>query len=77
MMEISPAVGMSVEEYLNLAPEIRPMIMEIRRQKEAGQRLRPSTSLMDRSRILTTEARMKLVQRSIKSHRFTSIKRAA
>jgi hypothetical protein len=40
MREISPAIGMSVEEYLNLAPEIRPLIMEIRRQKESGSRLR-------------------------------------
>jgi len=42
MREISPAIGMSVDEYLNLAPEIRPLIAEIRRQKEAGERLRPS-----------------------------------
>lgn len=53
MREISSAIGMSVEEYLNLAPEIRPLIIEIRRQKESGSRLRPSASLVDRSRVLT------------------------
>jgi hypothetical protein len=61
MREISPAVGMSVDEYLNLAPEIRPLITEIRRQKEAGERLRPSAALMDRSRMLTPEYRVKLL----------------
>ena len=47
MREISPAVGMSVDEYLNLAPEIRPLITEIRRQKKTGERPRPSTSLVE------------------------------
>ena len=41
MREISPAVGMSVDEYLELAPEIKPLIMEIRRQKETGERQQP------------------------------------
>jgi len=63
MREISPAIGMSVEEYLNLAPEIRPLIMEIRRQKESGSRLRPSIPLVDRSRMLTPESRMRLLDK--------------
>lgn len=63
MREISPAEGMTVDEYLNLAPEIRPLITEIRRQKEAGERLRPSATLVDRSRILTSDSRMKLLDR--------------
>jgi hypothetical protein len=63
MREISPAVGMSVDEYLNLAPEIRPLITEIRRQKEAGARLRPSAALVDRSRMLTPESRMRLLDK--------------
>ena len=63
MREISPAVGMSVEDYLNLAPEIRPLIMEIRRQKEAGERWRPSVALIDRSQMLTAESRMKLLDK--------------
>jgi hypothetical protein len=54
---------MSVEEYLRLAPEIRPIIEEIRRQKVAGERLRPSTSLIDRARILTAETRRKLLDK--------------
>ena len=63
MREISPAVGMSVDEYMNLAPEIRPLITEIRRQKEAGERLRPSAALVDRSRMLTPESRMRLLDK--------------
>jgi hypothetical protein len=63
MREISPAMGMSVDECLNLAPEIRPLVTEIRRQKEAGKRLRPSAALVDRSRMLTPDSRMKLLDR--------------
>jgi hypothetical protein len=63
MREFSPAVGISVDEWLNLAPEIKPRIMEIRRQKEAGERLRPSMSLLDRSGILTPKSRMALLDR--------------
>jgi hypothetical protein len=63
MREISPTVGMSVDEYLNLAPEIRPLITEIRRQKEAGERLRPSAALVDRSQMLTPECRRKLLDK--------------
>lgn len=54
---------MSADEYLNLAPEIRPLILEIRRQKQAGERLRPSSSLVDRSRMLTSEYRIKLLDK--------------
>jgi len=60
MREISPVVGVPVDEYLKLVPQIKPLIMEIRRQKEAGGRLRPSTSLIDRSQMLTKESREKL-----------------
>ena len=35
MREISPAVGMSVYDYLNLTPEIRPLIMD---RKQFGAR---------------------------------------
>jgi hypothetical protein len=63
MREISPAVGMSVDEYINLAPEIRPLITEIRRQKEAGERLRPSSALVDRSRMLASESRVRLLDK--------------
>ena len=48
MREISPAVGMSVEEYLKLLPaEIKPLIMEIRRQNYAA---------MERSSLVLKEA---------------------
>jgi hypothetical protein len=54
---------MSVDDHLNLAPEIRPLIMEIRRQKEAGEGLRPSVALIDRSQMLTAESRMSLLDK--------------
>jgi hypothetical protein len=63
MREISPAIGMSADEYLNLAPEIKPLVTEIRRQKQAGERLRPSVSLVDRSQILTAESRGELLDK--------------
>src|SRR5437867_4446029 len=63
MREISPAVGMSVDEWLNLAPEIKPRINAIRRQKEAGERLRPSATVLDCSRMLTSVWRMNLLDR--------------
>src|SRR5262245_5773832 len=63
MREISPAVGVSVDDYLKLVPEIKPLITEIRRQKQAGERLRPSAALIDRSGMLTAEARAKLLDK--------------
>jgi len=38
--------------------------MEIRRQKEAGERLQPSASLIDRSQMLTKEFREKLLNKA-------------
>ena len=63
MREISPAVGMSVDEYLKLLPAIKPLVLAIRRQKETGERLRPSTSLVEHSQLLTREFREKLLDR--------------
>jgi hypothetical protein len=63
MREISPAVGMSVDEYLQLFPAIKPLVLAIRRQKEFGGRLRPSTSLIDHSQLLTKEFREKLLDK--------------
>jgi hypothetical protein len=62
MREISPAVNATVEEYLRLLPsESRAMVEEIRRQKCAGVRSRPSTTLIDRSTVLTKEHRPRLL----------------
>ena len=54
---------MSVDEYLNRVPAMRPLITEIRRQKEAGERLQPSAALVDRSQMLTPECRRKLLDK--------------
>ena len=64
MREISPKVGMSVEEYLAIMPVvIRRKVEEIRRQKQADARRRPSTSLIDRSALITKEHRGKLLDK--------------
>lgn len=54
---------MSVDEYLNKVPSIKPLIAEIRRQKEAGERLRPSAALVDCSQMLTPECRRNLLDK--------------
>jgi hypothetical protein len=63
MREISPAVGMSVDGYLQLFPAIKPLVLAIRRQKETGGRLRPSTSLIDQSHLLPKQVREKLLDK--------------
>lgn len=64
MREISPAVGVSVDDYLKLMPDaMKRIVAEIRRQKQNGERLRPSTSLIDSSQMMTAEARRKLLDK--------------
>jgi len=64
MREISPAAGVSVDDYLKLMPDaMKRIVEEFRRQKQNGERLRPSTSLIDRSQMLTAEARRKLLNK--------------
>jgi hypothetical protein len=67
MREISPGVGVSVDEYLRLAPEIKPLVQEIRRKKVAGERLLPSASLIGGSQMLTKESRGKLLAKGRRS----------
>jgi hypothetical protein len=54
---------MSADEYLNLATDIRPLIMEIRRQKQASGRLQPSASRVDRSQLFSAESRRRLLDK--------------
>lgn len=62
MREISPAVGLSVDDCIELlTPEVRSLVAEIRRQKAAGPRSRPSTTLIDRSTLMTRPMRAKLI----------------
>jgi len=62
MREISPAVNATVEEFLKLLPSAsRAIVEEVRRQKHAGIRPRPSTTLIDRSAVLTREHRTRLL----------------
>lgn len=62
MREISPRGNVSVEDYLKLlSRQARATVEEIRRQKRAGLRPRPSTTLIDRSSLLTNERRRSLL----------------
>ena len=62
MREISPAIGMSVDDYVKFLPaEAKCIVDEIRRQKQEGARPRPSATLIDRSGIMTQPLRIKLL----------------
>lgn len=58
MREISPAVNLSVDDFVaSVHPMLRQVISEIRRQKVDNKRPRPSTSLIDQSFLLTADIR--------------------
>jgi hypothetical protein len=62
MREISPAVGMSVDDWVKQLPsEAKAIVEEIRRQKRGGLRSRPSGTLVDRSIVMTKPIRGKLL----------------
>jgi len=62
MREISPEVGMTVDEYLAVAPPlVTKLVEEVRRKKAAGTRPLPSASLIDKSNILTPTKRVTLL----------------
>jgi len=63
MREISPAVGMPVDDWITLMvpPKLKGIIEEIRRQKREGKRPKPSTTLIDRSTLLSKSQRGKLL----------------
>lgn len=64
MREISPATTHSCEEYLALCPsDKRQTIVAIRAAKATDSRPLPSRLLIDRSRLLTVDARKVLVDR--------------
>jgi hypothetical protein len=64
MREISPVVGMSADEFIRDCPELQRMVATIRKQKHDGTRVMPSRTLIDRSTLLTTESRRKLVDKT-------------
>jgi hypothetical protein len=62
MREISVALNASVEETFDMfLPSLRILVEDVRRQKLAGERRLPSTVLTDRSSLLTSSARGKLL----------------
>jgi len=64
MREISPAIGLTVDEYMDRTGYLfRPLVEEIRRQKRAGIRSRPSSSIVDQSALLTAPHRASLLDK--------------
>jgi hypothetical protein len=64
MREISPAVGLSVDEYMDrVGYPFRPQVEEVRRLKRAGLRSLPSSSIIDQSAVLTTLHRTSLLDK--------------
>ena len=68
MREISPAPGISVDDYIaRVVPNAhKPLIAEVRRQKVAGLRRVPSATLIDKSTLLTMEARASVLDQVAK-----------
>ncbi len=62
MREIHP-YDLDLEEVLRLEPKIRAMTLEIRRQKAAGERPKPSNAFLDKSTIMTNIERQKLIDK--------------
>src|SRR5579863_74643 len=62
MREISPATNASADEFLRmLPPQARALAAEIRRQKQTGERRKPSSTLLDRSMLMTELHRGRLL----------------
>jgi hypothetical protein len=62
--EISPAVGISSDEFLTIVPEpLQGVISRIRAEKDDGTRACPSKVLIDRSTMLTPAKRAALLDR--------------
>jgi len=62
MRVISPAVNVSVDDYVKLLPsEAKRIVGEIRHQKREGTRQRPSVTLIDHSAIMTKPMRDRLL----------------
>lgn len=62
MREISPAYGMSADDFLAVSPtESRLLVERIRVEKAAGMRPKPSSDLIDKSYTLTADIRRSLL----------------
>lgn len=63
MRVISPAVGVSVDQWLEHAPQLKTLAHSILCQREAGTRPMPSETLIDKSKTLTAQQRTMLLDR--------------
>ncbi|MAV31314.1 MAG: hypothetical protein CL866_02035 [Cycloclasticus sp.] len=62
--EISPAVGITVKQLVKtLPPDLAAFLRKIRKQKRKGARPKPSSNLIDESKITTPEYRRKLIDK--------------
>ncbi|MDP0496724.1 MAG: lasso peptide biosynthesis protein [Verrucomicrobiota bacterium JB024] len=62
MREISPAIGMSADDFLATRPcKVQILVKGIREEKLSGSRPKPSATLIDKSEILTPEIRRSLL----------------
>jgi hypothetical protein len=64
LREISPAVNLSADQFLmGLPPVLQKIVLQIRQEKAAGTRSRPSTCLVDRSSLLTAAQRAAILDK--------------
>ena len=62
MREISPAKNMTADEFLQISPsDARVRTVQMRCEKAAGIRPRPSVALIDHSQLLTKDLRAALL----------------
>lgn len=65
MREVSPAIGITADEFLaTIAPEHRLIVERIRAEKMCGLRPCPSSSLIDKSSVLTPEIRRRILDKA-------------
>jgi hypothetical protein len=64
MREISPAHNVSADDFIKMMPyEFRKIVEHIRNQKLSGIRQLPSTSLIDKSKLLNDDIRKSLIDK--------------
>lgn len=65
MREILPIDGINSTEYMSMhSTATKELILDIRQQKQTASRPKPSTYLIDRSTILSSESRCKLLDKA-------------
>jgi hypothetical protein len=64
MREISPAENMTVDEFFQTVPDkLKGNVLKIRAEKTASSRPVPSAKLIDKSQLLNSQVRLKLIDK--------------